>query len=92
MMMEGDFTWGGEYTIQHTDDVQGNCAPETYIILLTSVTPINSIKKVNMEVIRKHQCFPKRSIRKITLINQIQYHNSYLIKNGPIQPWLSNKT
>ena len=38
--MEGDVTWDGEYA----DDVLQNCAPETYIILLTNVTPINSIK------------------------------------------------
>ena len=43
--MEGDLTWDGEHTIQCTDDVLWNCAPETCIILLTSVTPINSIKK-----------------------------------------------
>ena len=43
--MEGDLTLGGEHIIQYTDDVSQNCAPETYIILLTSVTPINSIKK-----------------------------------------------
>ena len=42
--MEGDLTWGGEHTIQHTDDVLKNCAPETYMILLTSVSPINFLK------------------------------------------------
>ena len=42
MVMEGDLTWGGEHTIQYTDDVLYNCTPETYIILLTNVTPINS--------------------------------------------------
>ena len=42
--MDGDLTWGGEHTIQCTDDVLWNCAPETCVILLTSVTPINSIK------------------------------------------------
>ena len=45
MVIEGDLTWGGEHTIQYTDDVLENCTPETYIILLTNVTPINSIKK-----------------------------------------------
>ena len=44
MVMEGDLTWGGEPTTQYTDDVLWNCIPETYILLLTSVTPINSIK------------------------------------------------
>ena len=42
--MAGDLTWGGEHTTQYTDDVLQNCTPETYIILLTNVTPINSIK------------------------------------------------
>ena len=32
-------------TIQYTDDGLQNCPLGTYIILLTSVTPINSIKK-----------------------------------------------
>ena len=44
MVMEGDLTWGGEHTVQCTDHVLQNCTPETYIILLTDVTPINSIK------------------------------------------------
>ena len=42
--MEGDFTWGGEHTVQCTDNVLQNCTLETYIILLTSVTPVNTIK------------------------------------------------
>ena len=36
--MAGDLTWGGEHTIQHTDDVLQKCILETYIILLTNVT------------------------------------------------------
>ena len=44
MAMEGDLPWGGEHTIQHTDDVLQNHIPETDIILLINVTPINSIK------------------------------------------------
>ena len=43
--MEGDVTWGGDHTIQCTDGVLYDCTAETYIILLTKVTPINSIKK-----------------------------------------------
>ena len=43
MEMVRDLTWGGEHTIQYTDDVLWNCAPEACVILLTSVTPINSI-------------------------------------------------
>ena len=45
MVMEGDLTWGGEHTMQYTDDILQNCTPETYIILLTNVTPMNSVKK-----------------------------------------------
>ena len=48
MLMEGDLTWGSEHTIQYTDDVLWNYTSETCIILLiTNVTPINSIKKKN---------------------------------------------
>ena len=42
MVVEGDLTLDGEHKIQYTDDVLQNCTPETYIILLTNVTPINS--------------------------------------------------
>ena len=44
--MEGDSTLGGEHIVQYTDDVLQNCTPETYVILSTNVTPINSVKKV----------------------------------------------
>ena len=40
--MEANLTWGG-------DDVLWNCAPETCIILLTSVTPVNSKKQGKKE-------------------------------------------
>ena len=40
MVMEGDLTLGGEHTIQYADDVLYSCTPETFIILLTNVTPI----------------------------------------------------
>ena len=45
MVMEGELTWGGEHTVQYTDEVLQNCTPETSTILLTNVIPINSIKK-----------------------------------------------
>ena len=35
----------GEHTIHYTDEVIWNCTPEIYIVLLTNVTSINSIKK-----------------------------------------------
>ena len=46
---------GGEYPIQCTDEVLWNCvqmmccAPETCIILLTSVTAVNSIRRRKKE-------------------------------------------
>ena len=43
MVMEGDVTWDGEHTIQYTDNVLQNYTLETYIILLTNVTTVNSI-------------------------------------------------
>ena len=49
MVMEGDLTWDGENTVQHTPDVLQNCIPETYIILLTNVTPIDSINKKELQ-------------------------------------------
>ena len=47
MVIEGDLTWGGEHTIQYKDDVSLNCTPETYKMLLTNITPINSIYILN---------------------------------------------
>ena len=46
--MEGDVTWGSEHTIQYTNDILQNCTAETYVILLTNVTPINSILKIKI--------------------------------------------
>ena len=45
MVMGGDLTWGGEHSIQCTGDILWNCALKTCIILLTSVTPINLIRR-----------------------------------------------
>ena len=44
--MKGDLTWSGEHTVQYTDDILQNCTPDTHIILLTNVTPINTIKNI----------------------------------------------
>ena len=44
MAMEGDLTLGYEHEIKYTDDVLWNCILETSIILLTDITPINSMK------------------------------------------------
>ena len=46
MVMEGDLGWSSEHTIKYTDDVLQGCTPETYMILLNSVTPINSVNKI----------------------------------------------
>ena len=47
MVTEGDLIRGGQRTTQCTDDVLKNCTPETYILLLSGVTPISSINKIN---------------------------------------------
>ena len=41
-----DLTTGGKHTVQYLDDVSQNRTLEIYIISLTNVTPINSIKNV----------------------------------------------
>ena len=55
-MMEGDLTWDGEHTIQYTGDVLWNSIPETYIILLTNVTPINSINELSLPLLSRNIC------------------------------------
>ena len=45
MVMERDLTLGGKHTMQCKDNVL-NYTLETYITLLTSVTPINLIKNL----------------------------------------------
>ena len=45
MMMEGDLILGDDYTVQYTDDILYFFITDNYIILLTNVTPINSISK-----------------------------------------------
>ena len=42
MVKEGDLTSGGEHTEQHTDGVLQNFTIDTYIIVLTNITPINT--------------------------------------------------
>lgn len=38
------YIWGGQHTIHCTDNMLQNCVPKTYVIFLTSVTLIYSIK------------------------------------------------
>ena len=45
-MTKGDLTLDGKHTMQYTDDVSQKCMLEIYIILLTNVTSINSIKNI----------------------------------------------
>ena len=45
MVMGEDLTLGDEHTTQNIGYVLQNCTSESYVILLTSVTSINSIKK-----------------------------------------------
>lgn len=40
MVMEGDQILGDEHTVEYIDDVLQNYTPETYVTLLTNVTPI----------------------------------------------------
>ena len=51
--MGRDVTWGSEHTIQYTDDVLQNCTPETYIIALTNVTPVNLNNKKIKKAFKK---------------------------------------
>ena len=41
MVMGDGLTLGGGHTMQHTDLVSQKCTLETYMILLTTVNPIN---------------------------------------------------
>lgn len=44
---EGYLTLGAEHTMQHKAGSLENCILETYVIILTSVTPIKLVKKEN---------------------------------------------
>ena len=41
MAKEDDLTLGGGHTMQYTDHVSQKCPLDTYMVLLTNVTPIN---------------------------------------------------
>lgn len=41
MVMAGDLISGAEHTMQYSDDVLQNSTIDTYITLVTNVTPIN---------------------------------------------------
>ena len=59
MRMERDFTWGDKCTMQCAGDVLSSCTLETGMVLLTDVTPINSIKT-------------REKLRKCTIYNYIK--------------------
>lgn len=44
MVTEKDQTLGGKHTVKYTDDALQYCTHETYIMLLSNVTPRNLIK------------------------------------------------
>ena len=44
-MMEEDLISGDKHTVRYSDDLSLNCTLETYIIVLTSIIPINGISK-----------------------------------------------
>lgn len=51
MVMNGNLNWNIEHTIQCTNDEFWKCALETCIIMLTSFTPISSIKRKKSEAV-----------------------------------------
>ena len=53
MAMDGDLTWADEYTAQYMQ-MLNNCAPATWAFLLTSASPINSIKRKKKECCLSH--------------------------------------
>ena len=56
MVIDADSILHGGHPMQYTDDVAYNCIFDTYIILLTIVTPINLIiKKVCIDLVKKSQ-------------------------------------
>ena len=71
MVMERDLTWGGEHTIQCTDKVLQMCIPETYIILLTNVTPINMKNEIKL----KSTCTLSNTY------NAVQFHQDFKFIN-----------
>ena len=43
--MEEDLTLGDGNTMQYTDDISWNCTLEIYMVVSTTVTPVNLIIK-----------------------------------------------
>lgn len=63
--MEGDLTYGGGHSVQHTNDALQICTPGTYVISLPIFTPMNltKIKKSKtVQVIFSINSLNKKSI------------------------------
>lgn len=52
--MESNFPWGGGDTMQCADDALLTCTLETYMVLQTSITPINSNRQTNKQFLPKY--------------------------------------
>lgn len=55
MTMGGHSTWRGQQTVQYKGGMLWNCAPETYMTLLTNVTAINSMETKHTHTHTKQQ-------------------------------------
>ena len=77
MVMEGDLTLDGEHIIQYTDGTFQNCAPETGIILLSSVTQINSILflQKNIRKLKIQEKWEKCAIMNVEPFHNDRYFN-----------------
>ena len=71
--MGGDLPWGGEHTVQCTDDVLWNCAPETCIMSVNQChhDKFNAKEKI---VIKKKHLFLNIEV----LLNNLIYDYSCL--------------
>ena len=59
------FGLDGEHTTQYTGDISYNCTSEIYMILLTNVTPINSIRIQKLYRFQVHNSINTSSIYNI---------------------------
>ena len=74
--MDRDLTGEGEHRVQCTGDVLWNSEPETCIILLTSVTIVNSIKRnkeINfLTVVSDWSAIVKNSADNFKILNSVR--------------------
>ena len=68
MLTEGDLTLDDKHIIQYIDDALQNHTRETYVILLTNITPINS---------KKFWCKKMQTSKEITLACQPKGHLAF---------------